>query len=150
MQVTAPRDPESLARMLRSRGLRMTPQRGRILEAVADLGHATPEAVAESVRASCDPAPSLSTVYRTLETLEELGVLSHTHLDHGPPSYHLAAHADHIHLVCVECGAVQEDSMDVVEPLAQRMRERHGFVVDPRHLTMHGLCARCAAEEAQA
>ena len=84
----------------------MTPQRQRVLDAVARLGHATPEDVVARVAEDGGPALAPSTVYRALEALESLGVVGHTHLDHRAPSYHLADHADHIHLVCRTCGRV--------------------------------------------
>jgi len=77
-------------------------------------------------------APSLSpsTVYRTLELLEELGVVAHTHLGHGAPSYHLATHADHIHLVCRRCGDVQTADVRRAQQLADEVIARYGFVTD--------------------
>ena len=76
----------------------MTPQRQRVLDAVATLGHATPEEVVDRVVADGGATLAPSTVYRALDALESLGVVGHTHLDHRAPSYHLADHADHIHL----------------------------------------------------
>ena len=67
---------------LRDKGLRLTPQRELVLQAVRELGHATPEEVAEKVRKS-HPGINLSTVYRNLETLENVGLVQHTHLGHG-------------------------------------------------------------------
>ena len=97
---------DELDAVLRSRGLRATPQRRFVLDALERLGHATPDQVWEQVQPVA-PSLSPSTVYRALELLEELGVVTHTHLGHGAPSYHLATHADHIHLVCRRCGDVQ-------------------------------------------
>ena len=74
---------------LRARGYRLTPQRQLVLEAVADLGHATPEDIVTAVRRTASGI-NISTVYRTLELLEELGLVTHTHLGHGPPTYHAA------------------------------------------------------------
>src|SRR3982750_771127 len=68
--------------MLRERGLRLTPQRQLILEAVHELGHATPESVHHHVRERAAGA-NITTVYRTLELLEEPGLVNHTHLSHG-------------------------------------------------------------------
>ena len=67
---------------LHEKGLRLTPQRELVLSAVRSLGHATPEEVAEKVR-STHPGINLSTVYRNLETLENVGLVQHTHLGHG-------------------------------------------------------------------
>lgn len=84
---------------LRAKGYRVTPQRQLVLEAVKDLEHATPEEICVKVRETARGV-NISTVYRTLELLEELGMVTHTHLGHGAPTYHLAAEADHVHLVC--------------------------------------------------
>lgn len=70
-----------LATVLRANGRRLTPQRRRIVEALAGLGHATPDAVAAQVGADGGASVPLSTIYRGLEALEALGVVSHTHLD---------------------------------------------------------------------
>jgi Fur family ferric uptake transcriptional regulator len=133
--------------ILRSRGLRVTPQRRFVLDALERLGHATPDQVWEQVQAIA-PSLSASTVYRTLELLEELGLVLHTHLGHGAPSYHLATHADHIHLVCRRCGAVQDADVSRAQQLADEVTARYGFVADVGHLSLDGLCAACAADAA--
>src|SRR5579875_3289182 len=116
-----------LADRLRSRGLRMTPQREQVLEAVRSLQHATPEQVAEAV-----PDVDLTTVYRTLDLLEELGLVRHTHLGHGAPSYR-PAEDDHIHVVCHHCGSVIDAPPDLVDALAARLDDERGFVLDRAH-----------------
>src|SRR4051795_13047192 len=93
--------------MLRERGLRLTPQRQLILEAVHELGHATPEQVHTAVRERV-AGVNITTVYRTLELLEELGLVNHTHLSHGSPTYHTAGEDQHVHLVCRGCGSISE------------------------------------------
>ena len=84
---------------LREKGLRLTPQRELVLSAVRELGHSTPEEIAEKVRQS-HPGINLSTVYRNLETLENVGLVVHTHLGHGGATYHAAEELTHLHLVC--------------------------------------------------
>jgi len=123
--------------------LRATPQRRLINDAVVVLGHATPEQVCLRVQ-EVAPTVSLSTVYRTLELLEELGVVSHTHLGHGAPTYHPADHADHIHLVCTRCGHIDEADVRLAAEFTERITGDNGFVLDPAHLSLHGLCAGCA------
>lgn len=134
---------EDLDGALRARGLRATLQRRLVHGAVVELGHGTPEQVCERVRAIA-PSLSPSTVYRTLELLEELGVVSHTHLGHGAPTYHAAEHADHLHLVCRRCGAVQEASATAAAELAAELRRRYGFTPDLTHLAVDGVCRDCA------
>ena len=77
----------SLADVLRKRGLRLTPQRQLVLEAVYELGHATPDQVHAKV-ARTAAGVNITTVYRTLELLEELGLVTHAHLSHGAMTYH--------------------------------------------------------------
>ena len=90
---------------LRARGYRVTPQRQLVLEAVAKLDHATPEEIGAQVQQTARGV-NISTIYRTLELLEQIGMVTHTHLGHGAPTYHPADHADHIHLVCTRCGHI--------------------------------------------
>src|ERR671922_975319 len=99
---------------LRAKGYRVTPQRQLVLEAVTNLEHATPEEICTEVQRTARGV-NISTIYRTLELLEDLGLVKHTHLGHGPPNYHLAAEAEHIHLVCQECGAVTDVSPTVAD-----------------------------------
>jgi Fur family transcriptional regulator, ferric uptake regulator len=134
---TAVATPE-LAASLRARGLRMTPQREQVLGAVRELGHATPEQIRDAVT-----DVDLTTVYRTLELLEELQLVRHTHLGHGAPSYRPAGD-DHIHVVCHTCGAVVDADPSLVDQLADQLRADRGFLVDRSHLTVFGQCGTCA------
>jgi Fur family ferric uptake transcriptional regulator len=131
--------------VLRARGYRLTPQRQLVLEAVGALGHATPDEVHAEVQRTSS-AVNLSTVYRTLELLEELGLVTHTHLGHGAPTYHPAHEADHLHLVCRDCGRVTEADVSVADDLVARIEEGHGFETDVRHFAIFGRCARCRKE----
>ena len=74
---------------LHQKGLRLTPQRELVLQAVRELDHATPEELAEKVRET-HPGINLSTVYRNLETLENVGLVHHSHVGHGGLRYHAA------------------------------------------------------------
>lgn len=127
----------SLAERLRERGMRMTPQRQRVMDAVIQLVHATPDQVAEAV-----PAVDLTTVYRTLETLEQIGMLAHTHLGHGAPSYRLADD-DHVHVVCHHCSRVVDAPAGLADELASRLNIERGFMLDRSHFTVFGTCSDC-------
>jgi len=127
---------------LRSRGYRVTPQRQLVLEAVARLGHATPEEIAATVQQTATGV-NISTIYRTLELLDNLGLVTHTHLHHGAPTYHLASHSDHVHLVCKDCERVLEVSPDTIRPLITALDEGQGFETDVTHLTVFGRCQDC-------
>jgi Fur family ferric uptake transcriptional regulator len=136
----------SLADVLRARGLRLTAQRQLILEAVHGLGHATPEQVHSAVR-EVAAGVNITTVYRTLELLEELGLVSHTHLSHGSPTFHAIGEEQHVHLVCRVCGAVDEVSPTLLAPLANQLEGQRGFLVDIGHVALFGLCAQCGSAE---
>ena len=98
---------------LRARGYRLTPQRQLVLEAVAELGHATPEDIVAKV-ARCAGGVNISTVYRTLELLEELGLVSHAHLGHGAPTYHAATSRHTYTCVCARCDRVEEVPTEIL------------------------------------
>ncbi len=129
---------------LRSRGYRVTPQRQLVLEAITKLEHATPEDICAEVQLTARGV-NISTIYRTLELLEQVGLVTHTHLGHGAPTYHLAAEADHVHLVCRDCGEVTEVSPGTVGDLVTRLDREFGFETEVRHLTVFGRCAGCRA-----
>lgn len=139
-------DAAGLPDELRAHGYRATPQRQYVLEAVRTLGHSTPEEIAAEVQRTM-PSVNLSTVYRTLDLLEELGLVTHTHLGHGAPTYHPADASDHLHLVCRTCGRVEQVDNAVVEPVVGSLRRSHGFEVDVAHVAVHGRCAACAANQ---
>jgi Fur family ferric uptake transcriptional regulator len=134
-----------LSQRLREHGLRRTPQRELILAAVDRLGHATPDEVLAEVRTRSE-AINISTVYRTLETLEELGLVRHAHLSDRAPTYHSVADHEHFHLVCRNCRRVVSVGPDVLADVLARLRDEHGFVADVGHLTMFGRCTECAPE----
>ena len=129
---------------LRDRGYRVTPQRQLVLEAVTKLEHATPEEIWADVQQTASGV-NISTIYRALELLEQLGLVTHTHLGHGAPRYHLAAEAEHVHLVCSTCGRITQVVPDAVGALVTALDENHGFQTDVGHLTVFGRCAACRA-----
>jgi Fur family ferric uptake transcriptional regulator len=129
---------------LRQRGYRLTPQRELILGAVERLGHATPDEVLAEVRTH-STAVNASTVYRTLEVLEELGLVRHAHLSDRAPTYHSTTEHEHFHLVCRNCHRVISVDPDVLTPLSSRLAADHGFSVDVGHLTVFGTCGECAS-----
>ena len=131
---------------LRGSGYRLTPQRELILRAVDDLGHATPDEVLARVREQSS-AVNVSTVYRTLEVLEQLGLVRHAHLSDRAPTYHSVREREHFHLVCRNCHRVTSVAPDTITPLGDRLRDEHGFVVDVGHLTIFGHCVDCPTPE---
>jgi Fur family transcriptional regulator, ferric uptake regulator len=128
--------------VLREKGYRLTPQRGLVLAAIDELGHATPDEVLTKVRER-SAALNISTVYRTLELLEGLGLVRHTHITDRAPTYHSTATPEHVHLVCRGCGTVLEAAPEEFEPLTNALQERHQFAADVGHLTVFGRCGKC-------
>lgn len=130
---------------LHARGLRWTPQRRQILEVLAATdGHVTGAEVVERCR-DRDPATTASTVYRTLDVLEDLGFLNHSHSATGREEFHVRPRAPHAHLECRTCGATIELASGEASGLVAPLRERHGFAADLGHLTITGECRDCAA-----
>jgi Fur family transcriptional regulator, ferric uptake regulator len=129
--------------LLRTRGLRMTPQRRAIVaEVMRAQGHISPTAVARKVQGEM-PGVNASTVYRTLTLLEEVGVLQHSHLETGA-EYHRAEEAEHVHLTCGNCGRDDALSLKEAKALQDLIRRHHGFVADLTHFAITGRCEACA------
>ncbi len=122
--------------------MRVTPQRQLVLDAVRRLGHATVDQVHREVQQVAGSV-NITTVYRTLELLESLGLVTHTHLGHGSTTYHPAEVGEHVHTVCRGCGEVDDVDPDLLRPVAEELERRHGFQADIRHVAFFGYCARC-------
>ena len=127
---------------LRESGHRLTPQRELVLAAVQKLGHATPDEVYAEVRTH-SAAINLSTVYRTLELLDELGLIHHAHLTDRAPTYHSTSGHEHSHFVCRRCRTVVSVERADMEAALGPLASRHGFAPDYGHLTVFGSCADC-------
>ena len=127
---------------LREHGFRITPQRQLVLEAVEELRHGTPEEILIEVQRTATGV-NLSTVYRTLEVLEDVGLVTHAHIGHGAPTYHAVDDHVHIHLVCDRCSKVSSISADAAADFVDRLRTEHQFVTDISHMSIHGWCTAC-------
>lgn len=137
---------EDVMEQLRARGHRMTPQRRAIVEEIMHTkGHISPIVVAQHVKDRI-PGVNPSTIYRTLDLLEELGVLSHAHLEKGP-EYHRTFEHDHVHLICSRCHRAQSLSEEETQPLKDLVAKHNGFVADFTHFAISGLCADCLAKD---
>lgn len=134
---------EAWDKRLRTAGFRITPQRQLVLEAVTNLRHATPEEILAEVQSTASGV-NLSTVYRTLEVLEQVGLVTHAHIGHGAPTYHVVDDTPHIHLVCSRCRKVESIDGDTFAKFANSLENDNGFVVNISHVALHGLCKKCA------
>jgi Fur family transcriptional regulator, ferric uptake regulator len=131
---------------LRERGLRWTPQRRLLIEIMAGTdGHVTATELVERCRAA-DPETTPSTVYRTLDLLEELGLIRHSHGADGREEFHVLPQTEHGHLLCQACGQAWDVEGDEAAGLVRSLRRERGFQVDLSHLSVVGVCADCAEE----
>lgn len=132
---------------LHARGLRWTPQRRLLIEVLAQTdGHVTGAELVERCRA-LDPATIPSTVYRTLDVLEELGLVRHAHGPDGREEYHVLPETVHGHLHCEACGGRWEIGASEAAGLVEKLHSSHGFQVDLSHLTVVGRCRGCIPAE---
>jgi len=128
---------------LSQRGYRLTPQRMMILEAVEGADdHISAEELYTQV---CTRYPhiNISTVYRTLELLEELGLVTKTDMGDGRVRYHSIKKGHHHHLVCQKCGRIIDLDESVLSPLKDVLSRDYSFDADLRHLAIFGCCSQC-------
>jgi Fur family ferric uptake transcriptional regulator len=128
---------------LQEKGYRLTPQRMMVVEALhGGTNHISAEEIYDQVRAKY-PYANISTVYRTLELLKELSMVTETELGDGKVRYHPAEKGHHHHLICQQCGAIIDLTEDVLSGLEKELLCEYGFQADLRHLAVFGLCSRC-------
>lgn len=135
---------ERILYLLRERGGRVTTARRAIVGALLDApGHVTADDLAATVRAK-HPDIHTSTVYRCLDALADLEVVTHVHLGHGPAVYHLADEVHH-HLVCDSCGDVIVVPAPMLGTFQREIHRTYGFRLDATHFALAGRCAACLA-----
>ena len=128
---------------LRERGLRWTPQRRTLIEVLSRCdGHVTGAELVERCRER-DATTIPSTVYRTLDVLEELGVVRHAHGLDGREEYHVLPTSEHGHLHCSRCHGAWEIGADEARSLVSSLERSRGFEVDLSHVTIAGVCSGC-------
>jgi Fe2+ or Zn2+ uptake regulation protein len=141
-EVAAP-DWDTLPARLRAAGMRWTPQRRTLIEVLrATEGHVLAVDLIERCRQR-DPMTTPSTVYRTLDFLEEMGFVRHGHGPDGREEYHVLPGADHGHLYCVGCGGSWEIRDDEAAVIVATLERALGFEVDLSHVTICGRCGGC-------
>ncbi|SNQ52047.1 Fe2+/Zn2+ uptake regulation protein [Frankia canadensis] len=132
---------------LRARGERVTPARRAVLRVLAETSE---HLSAEEVLARADeivPGMHRTTVYRAVESLGEVGLITHVHPAHGPAVYHLAAALTggaHLHTRCRRCGEIADVPADLLDDVAARLAATVGFRLQPDHAALTGLCRSCA------
>jgi Fur family ferric uptake transcriptional regulator len=124
-------------------GYRLTPQRMMILEAIAESeGHVSAEQIHETVR-SAYPYLDISTVYRTLDLLKTLHLVSETQLGRGHAQYELLSKGRHHHLICTDCGTILDFPDSFLDPVRAFTDNEYGFHVEIEHLAIFGICGGC-------
>ena len=125
--------------------MRWTPQRRVVVEVLSRAdGHLTGAELVDRCRA-IDPGTIPSTVYRTLDVLEELGLVRHGHGADGQEEFHVSPDAEHGHLYCAACGGRWEIPDPEARAIASALHNNQGFDVDISHVTVVGRCRDCAS-----
>jgi len=136
---------DELERALQDQGYRLTPQRTLILEVIRECDdHVSAEQIYARVR-EVYPYVNISTVYRTLDLLAGLALVTKTDLGEGRVLYHWAEKGNHHHLICQKCGAVASLDDDLLEPLKQTLLLKFGFQANLDHIAIFGHCAECGS-----
>lgn len=138
---------EKIKKQLHSSSYKLTPQREATVQVLLENeeDHLSAEDVYLLVKEK-SPEIGLATVYRTLELLTELKIVDKINFGDGVSRYDLrkegATHFHH-HLVCIECGSVEEIQEDLLDDVEAIVEERWNFIVKDHRLTFHGICQKC-------
>lgn len=143
-------DREHFKSLLKEKGLKVTPQRLVVLEAIASCPeqHLTAEEIFNLVKADF-PEIGLATVYRTIQLLNELHLIDRINFDDGFVRYEMGTASDagqkhhHHHLICVKCGKVISFQDDLLEELEERITDTTGFSVVDHEVKLYGYCKEC-------
>ncbi len=131
-----------LIEALRAEGLRVTAPRRAICQALAHGHdhHLTASTLHDASERALGSAIDISTVYRTIDALEQAGLVHHVHLGHGPAVLHLSDHVEHHHLTCEVCGFTVDIGLEELQGLTDAVAVRHGFTIDSAHFALIGRC----------
>ncbi|HEU0103888.1 MAG TPA: transcriptional repressor [Mycobacteriales bacterium] len=135
--------------LLRSQSQRVTAGRRAVIQALDLLGGHPTAAQVESAVADLTAGVHRATVYRTLETLASLGVVTHVHMSHGTTAYHLVGRATsraHLHARCHRCGVMVDLPPDLLDEVRDRVAAASDFSLDPGHVALSGTCGACGPD----
>jgi Fe2+ or Zn2+ uptake regulation protein len=136
-------DSELCLTRLKENGYRLTDARKAVVEIVAATTHAlTPVEVYDRARKSC-PGMGLVTVYRTLEKLEELGLIQRVHQIHGCQAFITSGNGHEHLLLCTNCGSTVRFSGDQLDRLIGSISRQSGYTIKEHWLQLLGLCKKC-------
>ncbi len=136
-----------VAAFFRSEGKRFTSKRALVYEIIHKSGGHLPADEIYMRAREVDPHISLSTVYRALNVLKELGLVRELHLDEEHHHYELVEGAVHYHLICARCGKIEEFNSELVEKLKEELEKGRGFKTKSVHIDFIGLCSDCCKTE---
>jgi Fur family ferric uptake transcriptional regulator len=140
-----PKAEPSYVEQLRRHGIRVTPQRLIVLEALAaHTGHISADEILQWAEARY-PAINLATIYRTLDLLISIGLVAQSDFGSGISHYELVGDTPHHHLVCERCHTIVEVEDDTLDQLRERILSEYGFLANTRHLALFGYCFACRA-----
>ena len=127
---------------LKERGLRLTPQRRLIAEIIHNAhSHLAAEDIISFVQNKM-PGVNKSTIYRTLDILEQAGCVLKSESG-GHFIYHHAEEGHHHHLVCIKCGQTIECPSSAFSEVERSLAEEYGFIVNFQHVVIKGVCQSC-------
>lgn len=133
----------SCTKVLQAKGYRVTPQRIMVVDALHSAKrHISAEQIFERLRKKY-PYANISTVYRTLDLLKELGLAAEISIGDGIVRYHASENSRHHHLVCTKCGKMFDLPEAELVPLEKSLGKNHAFKADIHHLAIFGLCSGC-------
>ena len=137
------KQPGGIANKLSELGYRLTPQRIMVLSAIENSdNHISAEEIYAQIVVKY-PNVNISTVYRTLELLKRLGLVTETDLGGGRVRYHSAEKGHHHHLVCQKCGTIIDIDESTLARLQDVLLHRYNFSAELRHVAIFGLCEKC-------
>lgn len=147
MSIMSPIEIEKLKNNLKNNGYKLTPQRRAVLDIIIknEGKHLTVEELYDLVKVEC-PEIGLATVYRTIQLLEEIGVVSKLDLNDGCSRYELVHGSEihqHHHLICTNCGKVMEVQGDLLDSLEEKIENQYDFLVKNHSVKFYGLCSDC-------
>lgn len=138
---------DSLKEKLKDKGYKLTPQRRAILDAIIENQgkHLNTEEIYNIVKEKC-PEIGLATVYRTLQLLDDMSIISRLNIDDGCMRYELNADDDehrHHHLICEVCGDIIEVELDLLGCLEKEIEKKYNFIIKDRKVKFFGICSKC-------
>jgi len=135
------------ATLLKESGLKATFQRMNILEVIEKSGHMAVEEIYKEV-ARVHPSLSLATIYKNIILMMSKGVLVEVPIAGKKSKYELAK-IDHMHLICTECGEVEDRScLESTDKILHDLTEQEHFKLSKRQINLYGVCEKCQMEEA--